>query len=118
MAEDLQDPVRKEIIIYSAPSDNSCATFGGCAVPISDSQLYPPPDSNNPKNPGQMELNDFPPPDFKPTKLDEKYQYSYGQKVYDVAWNAYIEVLKSRGVTDLPTKPAPDPLRLAFPPST
>ena len=26
---------------YSAPSDNKCATFGGCAVPISASQLYP-----------------------------------------------------------------------------
>jgi hypothetical protein len=118
MAEDLQDPLRKEVIIYSAPSDNACAAFGGCAVPISDSQLYPPPDPNNLKNPGKMELNDFPPPDFKPTKLDERFQYSYGDKVYDIAWNAYIEVLKSRGVTDLPPKPAPDPLRLAFPPST
>ena len=118
MAEDLQDPLRKEIIIYSAPSDNACAAFGGCAVPISDSQLYPPPDPNNPKNPGKMELNNFPPPDYKPTKLDEEFQYNYGDKVYDIAWNAYIEVLKSRGVTDLPTKPKPDPLRLAFPPST
>ena len=118
MAEDLQDPLRKEIIIYSAPSDNVCAAFGGCAVPISDSQLYPPPDSNNPKNPGKMELNNFPPPDFKPTKLNEELPYNYGDKVYDIAWNAYIEVLKSRGVTDLPAKPKPDPLRLAFPPST
>jgi hypothetical protein len=118
MAEDLQDPLRKEIIIYSAPSDNACAAFGGCAVPISESQLYPPPDGTKPAAPGKMELNNFPPPDFKPAKLDEQLQYSKGEKVYDIAWKAYIEVLKSRGVTDLPTKPAPDPLRLAFPPST
>ena len=118
MAEDLKDPLRKEIIIYSAPSDNVCAAFGGCAVPISESQLYPPPDSAKPTAQGEMELNDFPPPDFKPTKLAQKLMYSKGDKVYDIAWNAYIEVLKSRGVTDLPTKPAPDPLRLAFPPST
>ena len=26
---------------YSAPSDNKCGAFGGCAVPISASQLYP-----------------------------------------------------------------------------
>ena len=26
---------------YSAPGDNKCATFGGCAVPISASQLFP-----------------------------------------------------------------------------
>ena len=27
--------------LYSAPSDNKCGGFGGCAVPISASQLYP-----------------------------------------------------------------------------
>jgi hypothetical protein len=59
MAEDLQDPLRKEVIIYSAPSDNACAAYGGCAVPISESQLYPPPDALNPKAAGKMELNDF-----------------------------------------------------------
>jgi hypothetical protein len=118
IAEDLPDPLRKEIIIYSAPSDNACAAYGGCAVPISESQLYPPPDSTKPTATGRMELNDFKPPDFKPTKLDEELQYSYGNKVSDIAWNAYIEVLKSRGVTNLPTKPKPDALRLAFPPST
>ena len=118
LAEDLHDPLQKEIIIYSAPSDNACASYGGCAVPISESQLYPPPDNTKPTAQGEMELNDFPPPAFTPTKLDQKLQYSKGDKVYDIAWEAYIEVLKSRGITNLPTKPKPDPLRLAFPPST
>ena len=115
MAEDLRDPMQKEIIIYSAPSDNSCARFGGCAVPISESQLYPEPP--NPSQEGKMELNDFKPPNFKPEKFGE-LAYAKGDRVYDIAWNAYIEVLKQRGITTLPTKPAPDALRLALPPST
>jgi hypothetical protein len=42
-----------------------------------------------------------------------------GDEVYDVAWNAYIEVLKHRGVSPLPPKPTKDSdLRIAFPPST
>jgi hypothetical protein len=120
LAEDLREPNRleKTVILYSAPSDNVCGSFGGCAVPISESQLYPSPDPSKPDDPGAMELYDFKGPDFKPTKLDQRLKYSKGDKVYDIAWNAYIEVLKSRGVTDLPPKPAPDPLRLAFPPST
>ncbi|HEU4767974.1 MAG TPA: hypothetical protein VFS77_11385, partial [Pyrinomonadaceae bacterium] len=120
MAEDLREPgpLKKDIILYSSPSDNACGGFGGCAVPISDSQLYPPPDASNPTAQGTMELYDFTGPDNKPTKLGQRIKYSTGDKVYDIAWEAYIEVLKSRGVTNLPTKPAPDPLRLAFPPST
>lgn len=45
--------------LYSAPSDNKCGTFGGCAVPISASQVYP--------HGGKMELFDFTGPgnDFK-----------------------------------------------------
>lgn len=118
MAEDLRDPVslEKKVIIYSAPSDNACAAFGGCAVPISDSQLYPAPNPQKPTDPGKMEVNDFEGPAFKPTKIGEM-NYNYGQKVYDIAWQAYVEVLKSRGI-EPPAKPAPDPLRLAFPPST
>ncbi len=118
MAEDIRDPValEKTVIIYSAPSDNACAAFGGCAVPISDSQLYPAPNPQKPTDPGKMEVNDFDGPAFKPTKIGEM-NYSYGQKVYDIAWQAYVEVLKSRGI-EPPAKPTPDPLRLAFPPST
>lgn len=121
LKENLRGPnlSEKTIILYSAPSDNACAGFGGCAIPISDSQLYPLPDSSDPgKTTGTMELYDFTGPDHTPKKLMQRLTYSVGDKVYDVAWNAYIEVLKSRGVTDLPKKPAPDALRLAFPPST
>jgi hypothetical protein len=118
MAENLSDPFKKELIIYSAPSDNSCAAYGGCAVPISESQLYPPPNADDPTASGDMELNDFKGPAHTPTKLGNKLQYKKGQKVSDIAWDAFIEVLKSRGITDLPTKPAADALRLAFPPST
>ena len=65
-----------------------------------------------------MELNDFVGPDHKPEKLSSKLKYSKGDKVYDVAWKAYIAVLESRDITALPTKPDPDPIRIAFPPST
>ena len=121
LKENLREPnlTEKTIILYSAPSDNACAGFGGCAIPISDSQLYPLPNSSDPSTTtGKMELYDFKGPNFTPKKLDQELTYSVGDKVYDVAWNAYIEVLKSRGITELPTKPAPDALRLAFPPST
>ncbi len=37
--------------LYSAPSDNKCSGFGGCAVPISASQVFP--------ATGQMQLYDF-----------------------------------------------------------
>ena len=40
--------------VYSAPSDNMCASFGGCAVPISASQLYPIPDSS-PRRGGRVD---------------------------------------------------------------
>jgi len=118
LAENLRAPnlTGKTTIIYSAPSDNVCAAFGGCAIPISDSQLYPAPPSGDPE--GTMELNDFVGPDHKPEKLSSKLKYSKGDKVYDVAWKAYIAVLESRDITALPTKPDPDPIRIAFPPST
>ena len=123
LAEGLQEPgiLEKKIPVYSAPSDNICASYGGCAVPISESQMYPPPPSAaKPTDKGTMELTDFKGPDHKPTKLATKLSYGQGEKVYDIAWDAYIEVLKSRGVEDqdLPVKPAPNALRLAFPPST
>ncbi|HEX7957552.1 MAG TPA: ferritin-like domain-containing protein, partial [Pyrinomonadaceae bacterium] len=49
--------VQASNLLYRAPSDNKCASFGGCAIPISASQLYPAP------APGEevafMELYDF-----------------------------------------------------------
>lgn len=100
---------------YSAPSDNSCAGTGGCAVPISASQMFPPPDSKNPKDGGTMALYDV---TQEPPELFGQLNYTVGELVYDVAWKAYIEVLQQRKVTKLPEKPAASLMRLALPPST
>ena len=104
--------------LYSAPSDNRCASFGGCAIPISASQLYPIPDSKHPdQTSGKMELCDFVGETSEP-KAFGTMTYNVGERVYDVAWNAYIKVMEHRG------KPAPPPpakesdIRVALPPST
>lgn len=92
--------------LFSAPADNACGQLGGCAVPISASQLYP-------RN-GTMQLYDIA-ADGSP-KVGE-LAFEYGQPVYATAWKAYVAVLASRGIP-APKQPAPDDLRLAFPPST
>lgn len=130
--------------LYSAPSDNKCGGFGGCAVPISASQMFPTPK-------GKMQLFDFnfgvmallpysieKYADIKKPDLELKeghikivgwqtveikgaqgiYAYQEGELVYDVAWKAYTRVLQNRGVEKLPEKPKPSDLRIAFPPST
>lgn len=97
---------------YSAPSDNKCKTFGGCAIPISASQMFP-----APKLVLDMELNDFVGDDFKPVPF-KSMPYAQGELVYDVAWKAYCEVLKQRAKPVPADKPKPSDLRLAFPPST
>ena len=86
--------------LYSAPSDNMCASFGGCAVPISASQLYPEP---QPKEPvGFMELFDFVGQTAEPVLIKNKMgqkelqRYEAGDRVYDIAWEAYIKVLEYR----------------------
>jgi hypothetical protein len=64
-----------------------------------------------------MQLNDFgPAPKYQPSPF-AIVDYAKGDLVYDVAWNAYAEVLKKRGAK-VPEKPKPSDLRLAFPPST
>lgn len=96
--------------LISAPSDNSCAGSGGCAVPISAAQMYPAPG----KLGDTMAI-------FDPNKPDPigTMTYKTGDLVYDVAWKAYCEVLKHRDPkAKLPEQPAPNDLRLAFPPST
>ncbi|TAE17239.1 MAG: hypothetical protein EAZ95_06765 [Bacteroidetes bacterium] len=136
------DPKKEDL--YSAPSDNKCGGFGGCAVPISASQMFPTPK-------GKMKFFDFnfgvmallPYPitkysDIKKPDLELKeqhmkivgwqtveikgaqgiYAYQEGELVYDVAWEAYTRVLQNRGVEELPEKPKPSDLRIAFPPST
>jgi hypothetical protein len=99
---------------YSPPSDNGCKALGGCAVPISASQMYPEPGDG-----GEciMQLYDFGnKPGFKPGPF-AKLNYEKGELVYDVAWKAYRAVLEKRGLP-VPEKPKPSDLRLAFPPST
>jgi hypothetical protein len=101
-------------VLYSAPSDNKCASFGGCAVPISASQLYPEP------GPGEevafMEVYDFVGQTAAPQKIG-LLRYEVGDRVYDVAWQAYVKVLEHRK-QPIPDKPDDSELRLAFPPST
>lgn len=98
---------------YSAPSDNKCSTLGGCAVPISASQLYP--------TEGMMQIFDFQqdPPDTGPITSDPicRMRYQVGEAVHDVAYKAFAEVMNYR-LTPPAEKPKPNDLRLAFPPST
>jgi hypothetical protein len=97
-----------ERTLYSAPSDNKCGSFGGCAVPISASQIMP--------RGGHMQLFDFVGPNNNSTPFDELV-FRQGEKVYDVAYRAYEKVMAHRKQAP-PAKPAPNDLRLAFPPST
>ncbi|MES2208098.1 MAG: ferritin-like domain-containing protein [Pseudomonadota bacterium] len=98
--------------IYSAPSDNKCKTFGGCAVPISASQLFPI------SQPSTMQLYDFVGPEHNSTKIGTM-PFQLGDSVYEKAWQAYSQVMKSRG-KDAGAAPAPaaTDLRIALPPST
>ncbi len=108
-------------IAYSAPADNMCGGFGGCAVPISASQIYP--DFTNTQgnpNVGAMELNDFTGPKFNTTTIpNDAIMFKSGDFVYDIAWEAFSKVMAHRNPdAPAPVKPAPSDIRLAFPPST
>jgi hypothetical protein len=99
---------------YSAPSDNKCGSFGGCAVPISAYQLFP--------KSGTMQLFDFIKQSDGSYKSEElvgsKVLFAQGEPVHAVAYKAYQAVMTHRGKT-VPDKPAdPTTLRLVFPPST
>ena len=101
--------------LYSAPSDNKCKSFGGCAVPISASQLFPDTGSNL-----QMKLYDFaknPEGGYTSQPLPNTLPFAFGEAVYDKAWEAYSQVLASRQQQP-GEKPKPSDLRLALPPST
>jgi hypothetical protein len=94
---------------YSAPSDNKCGGLGGCAVPISASQLFP--------ASGAMKLFDLH-AETDSTPLPCTLAFQKGDPVYDIAWAAYCQVLEYRKQQP-PKKPATvDDLRLALPPST
>ncbi|MDR6679608.1 ferritin-like domain-containing protein [Pseudomonas oryzihabitans] len=103
-------------VIYSAPADNHCRSFGGCAVPISASQLYP--------CSGTMKLYDR---DSQGKMVElltpdgtqvETLTFNKGDSVYDTAWAALEKVWAHRGETTPRTKPPADKLRIALPPST
>jgi len=101
--------------LFSAPSDNKCSTLGGCAVPISASQMYPAPAEGDLP---VMQLYDFTEQGGEWTSVPiGTMDYAEGDLVYDIAWTAYCKVLEHRGQTP-PDKPEPSDFRLAFPPST
>lgn len=99
---------------FSAPSDNKCGSLGGCAVPISAYQLYP--------SSGFMQLYDFvkqPDGGYKAVVIDgAQIDFGKGEPVHAVAYKAYQKVMVHRGKTVPDNPPAPDTLRLVFPPST
>ncbi|MFA6920932.1 MAG: ferritin-like domain-containing protein, partial [Gallionella sp.] len=66
---------------YSAPNDNKCKTFGGCAVPISASQLYP--------SDGTMSVQDVIGGATSPLGT---LAFNVGDSVFDTAWAAYTRV--------------------------
>jgi len=78
-------------------------------VPISASQVYP--------KSGTMQLFDFTGSGNTPAPLG-KMDFAQGELVHDVAYRAYLEVMKHRSKTPPPNPPAPSDIRLAFPPST
>jgi hypothetical protein len=104
-------PAAPTASLYSAPSDNKCKTFGGCAVPISASQLYP--------AGGAMTLYGFgaEPPHAAMPMRGSPLSFALGDSVYDKAWEAYAQVMAARG-RQPGDKPAPTDLRMALPPST
>ena len=76
---------------YSAPSDNKCSTLGGCAVPISASQLYP--------TEGVMQIFDFQQDDTTKAITSDpicRMRYQIGEPVHAVAYKAFEEVMTYR----------------------
>ncbi|MFZ6723491.1 ferritin-like domain-containing protein [Undibacterium sp. Ji49W] len=97
--------------LYSAPSDNRCKTYGGCAVPISASQLFP--------ASGTMTLYTFgtEPPHEAQLLKNKNIDFKQGDAVFDTAWAAYSKVMAARHKNP-GEMPKPNDLRLALPPST
>ena len=95
--------------VYSVPSDNKCGTLGGCAVPISASQLL--------NSTGTMQLFDFTGATNEPDPIGTM-PFTQGEKVHDVAYRAYRQVMAHRGKTVPENPPPADDLRLVFIPST
>lgn len=132
--------------LYTAPSDNICGGFGGCAVPISALQLYPKAGtmevwalvaSPKPSSCGAPTPAPAPSSCSGATKGSDKnlcgsttsqkigeIPFAVGDKVEDIAFKAFSQVVAFKTHQD-PNKPiqgvkqqAPNDLRLAYPPST
>ena len=94
--------------MYTAPGNNKCQSFGGCAVPISASQVY--------TKSGTMQLYTFD-AQGNSTPLSTM-PFTAGDLVHDVAYKAFTTVMAAEGKTVPATPPAPNLIRTAFPPST
>ena len=122
----------------SAPADNKCNNLGGCAVPISASQLFPELADGeykmqlfkfDLKNKNSFSAIDYTYPKSDdpckgkqaPEKQDEHVlmPYEKGDGVYNIAWQAYCN---ANGLWDADgnpkEQPTPSDIRLALPPST
>ncbi|WP_181885554.1 ferritin-like domain-containing protein [Trinickia dinghuensis] len=103
--------------VFSAPGDNRCQGFGGCAVPISASQRFP--------VGGTMQLFDYKKtggfqPRWQAVPLegtDATIAFEKGERIDKIAYEAYKRVLQARQQEVPPELPA-NPLRIAMPPST
>lgn len=100
--------------LYNAPSDNYCGGMGGCAAPMSASQLFP--------QGGTMNVYSFTPqPHGCGSSIKKQIgtvEFANGQRVDDVAYQAFKMVMQSKGIENVPDQPKPNDLRLAFPPTT
>lgn len=117
------------------PADNGCGGQGGCAVPISASQLYPEIPEELAINSyagtyGQFDLYDFYEVEDKDKdkqgksihakKIQKMSPYNKGDNVYQTAWEIVNKVYANRNDKNTPEreKPKASDFRLAFPPST
>ncbi len=106
--DQVPDPLRPSRDALQRADRQHVQRPGGCAVPISASQIYP--------SSGEMALFDIgPSTESRPIGT---MPFNRGEPVYDVAWRAYCEVLTARGEARPSAPPPADDLRVAFPPST
>lgn len=104
---------------YSPPSDNQCKSLGGCAVPISASQLLRVNGEVLQNNTYLMRLYNFDETNNNRPLLmpnpNTQMTFKQGDLVYDKAWEAYTKVMAERG-KDPGIKPEPDLIRLVLAP--
>jgi hypothetical protein len=64
-----------------------------------------------------MQAMNFPAGGGPAVPVGNPFTYDVGDSVYDTAWQVYVTVMKVRHMNP-GTKPQPNDLRIAFPPST